>query len=60
MALGLAAPPVERVPVESLSQEALFQQAIQDRYERAKIEKMVLRSVEPAFPLTDYTITSAA
>jgi superfamily II DNA or RNA helicase len=60
MALGLAAAPVERVPVESLDQEALFRQAIQDRQDRAKTEKMVLRSVEPEVPWTDYTITSAA
>jgi hypothetical protein len=31
MALGLAAPPPERVPVESLSEKALIAQAVSDR-----------------------------
>ena len=60
MALGLAEPPPERVPVESLTQEELTRQALADRRERARIEKMVLRSNEPKLIWTDYTINSAA
>lgn len=59
MALGLAAPPAERVPVESLTQEELVQQALADRRERAKVEKMVLRSTDPKVLWADYTVTSA-
>jgi hypothetical protein len=58
MALGLAAPRPERVPVESLSNEELVKQAIDERRERAQTEKMELQSLEPASPWTDYTITS--
>ncbi|MBZ0115658.1 MAG: DEAD/DEAH box helicase, partial [Sandaracinaceae bacterium] len=60
MALGLAAPPRERVPVESLSEEELVERALADRSERAASEKMKLRSLDPERPWTDYTLTSAA
>jgi len=42
LALGLAEPPKERVPIESLSDNELVAQAIEDRVERAKNEKMRL------------------
>ena len=58
LALGLSAPPVERRPVESLSDEELIRQAIDERRERARTEKMVLRSMNPAKLWTDYAITS--
>jgi len=59
MALGLAAPPVEREPIESLSEEELVAQALAERGERARTERMTLRSTDPSQPWTDYTITSA-
>ena len=58
MALGLSAPPPERIPMETLSEEALVQQAIDDRTERAKKEKMQLKSMAPDKLWTDYIITS--
>ncbi|RJP32532.1 MAG: helicase [Phycisphaerales bacterium] len=57
--LGLAAPPPERVPIESLSEEELVRQAIAERRERAKTEKMTVRSVEPTVLWTDYVVTNA-
>ena len=59
MALGLAAPPPERIPVESLSEEALIAQAISDRKQRAFEEKMRLKSMNPHKLWTDYVITNA-
>ena len=58
-ALGLAAPPPERVPVESLSEEELVRQALAERQERARTEKMRVRSADPERLWTDYTVTSA-
>jgi hypothetical protein len=60
MALGLAAPPVERVPLESLSDDQLIEQALNERVERSRSEKMVLQSTQPKKLWTDYTVTSAA
>jgi len=60
MALGLAAPPRERVPIESLSEEALLRQAIEDRQERADKERMSLRSMDPRELWTDYLVTNTA
>lgn len=58
-ALGLAAPPPERVPIESLSEEDLVRQALAERQERARTEKMRVRSVDPKHLWTDYTVTNA-
>jgi hypothetical protein len=58
LSLGLSAPPPERLPIESLSDEELIRQAIEERKERAKTEKMTLRSMNPAELWTDYMITS--
>jgi superfamily II DNA or RNA helicase len=55
VALGLAAPPAE---VEADPRD-LMERAIADRAERARTEKMTVRSTDPAVPWTDYTITSA-
>ncbi len=60
MALGLAAPPPERVPVESLSEEELVRQAIEERAERARTERMTIRSANPKVLWTDYLVTNAA
>lgn len=57
-ALGLAAPPPERVPVESLSEEAVVKLALNERMARAKSEKMKIVAADPAQPWTDYTVTS--
>jgi hypothetical protein len=59
-ALGLAAPPPERIPVESLSEEELVNRALAEREERSRKEKFRLRSSDPRTPWTDYTITSEA
>src|SRR5215813_8618498 len=47
MTLGLAAPPPERIPIESLSDEKLVEQALSEREERSRTEKMVLESTQP-------------
>ena len=60
LALGLAAPPPERVPMESLGEEELIRRAIGERQERADKEKFRLQSSTPRRPWADYTITSKA
>ncbi len=60
LALGLSAPPPERIPVESLSDKELVEQAIADRVERARSEKMELRSIDSNKLWTDYTITNSS
>jgi superfamily II DNA or RNA helicase len=57
-ALGLAAPPPERVPVESLSEEDLVKEALAERAERATKEKMKIQSTDPEKLWTDYVVTS--
>jgi uncharacterized Zn finger protein len=59
LALGLSAPPPERVPLESLDEDELVARALRERLERAKSERMRLRSSAPHEPWTDYTVTSA-
>jgi hypothetical protein len=56
--LGLSAPPPERKPVESLSDEEIIQQALEERAERSKTEKMQLKPLSQNELWTDYTITS--
>ena len=58
VALGLAAPPPQRVPVENLSGEELIQQAIAERRERALNEKMQFISADPDSLWTEYSVTS--
>jgi SNF2-related domain/Helicase conserved C-terminal domain/SWIM zinc finger len=60
LALGLADAPPEREPVESKSEEALIAQAIAEREERARTEKMRLTSLDPQELWADYTVTNAA
>ena len=60
LALGLAAPPPEKVPVESLSDEELVQQAVEERAEKAGTEKMRINSLSPRELWTDYTVTNYA
>src|SRR5437773_3900053 len=58
MTLGLAAAPPERVPVESLTEQELIERAVEERLERARAERMTVKSANPEQPWTDYTITS--
>jgi len=58
LALGLSAPPPERVPMESLSEEALVEQALAERRQRAREQKMRLKSMNPKQLWTDYIITN--
>jgi len=58
MTLGLAAPPPERVPVESLSEQELIERAIEERRERARTERMIVKSAEPEQPWTDYAVSN--
>ncbi len=58
LSLGLSAPPPEKQPVESLSDEELVRLAVEERAERAKTEKMQLKSMNREELWTDYTITS--
>ncbi len=58
LALGLSAPPPEKVPIESLSDEELVRLAIEQRAERAKTEKMSLRSTGGRWLWTDYVVTN--
>src|SRR5215475_12220511 len=60
LALGLAGTPPERAPLESLTDDALVAQAIAERQERARTEKMRLASLNPREIWTDYTLTNAA
>jgi hypothetical protein len=58
MALGLSAPPPERVPAESLGEEELLKRAIEERRERARAERMTVQSADPNQPWTNYTVAS--
>jgi superfamily II DNA or RNA helicase len=58
MALGLSAPPPERTPVESIGEAELVERALAERAERAREEKMRVRSADPRRPWTDYTAMS--
>jgi superfamily II DNA or RNA helicase len=60
LALRLADAPPERAPLESLSEQALVAQALTEREERARTEKMRITSVDPQEIWTDYTLTNAA
>lgn len=55
VALGLAEPPAE----DTTTPGGLVARAIAERAERARVEKMVVRSTDPTAPWTDYAVTSA-
>jgi superfamily II DNA or RNA helicase len=59
MTLGLAAPPRERIPIESLSDAELIQNALEERQERARTERMTVKSMDKARLWTDYLVTNA-
>ena len=56
--LGLAAPPRPRVVQESLNEQQLLQIALAERADRARKEKMTVRSMDATRPWTDYTVTN--
>ncbi len=58
-ALGLARPPIERIPAESLSEKNLITRAIEDRMERAASERMIIKSTNPQILWTDYIVTNS-
>jgi len=59
VALGLAAPPPERVPVESMRECELVSRAIEERAERARTERMTVRASDPKTIWSDYLVTNA-
>jgi len=60
LSLGLAAPPPERVPIESLTDDELVTQAIEERAERARKEKIRVKSFNSKELWTDYAVTNAS
>jgi hypothetical protein len=58
LTLGLSAPPPEKVPVESLSENELVRIAIEERAERARTEKMILKPVDGNGIWADYSLTN--
>ncbi|MCU0586630.1 MAG: DEAD/DEAH box helicase [Syntrophobacteraceae bacterium] len=56
--LGLASPAPEEPSPEILSLEDLTRQALADREERARTERMQVQSMSPAEIWTDYAVTS--
>ena len=56
--LGLAEPPPERKPVASLDEDDLVNQALADRQQRAREEKMTVKSADAKKPWTVYTVTN--
>jgi len=56
--LGLSEAPPERVPAESLSEQEVVEVALKEREDRAKNEKIKVKSSNPEIPWTDYTVTS--
>jgi ERCC4-related helicase len=57
--LGLAAKPKEHEPIPELSDEELIRRALSEREERARTERMKVRTSNASRPWTDYTVTSA-
>ncbi len=57
--LGLAKPPVKRVPIESLNETELVDIALEERAERARTERMVVKSINPKVLWTDYVVTNS-
>lgn len=56
--LGLAAKPKARIPIESLAEADLVTQALAERAERARTEKMDVKSTDAARPWADYSVTN--
>jgi superfamily II DNA or RNA helicase len=58
LTLGLAAAPPERELSGELTEDQLVQRALADREQRARTERMKLRSADGEEPWTEYTVTS--
>ncbi len=58
LALGLAAPPKPREPIESLAEDELLRRALAERAERARTEKMSVKTMDAKRPWTDYLVTN--
>ncbi len=58
--LGLAAPPDESVPLENLTADELQHRALAEREQRARDERMTVRSTDKDAAWTDYLVTSEA
>jgi superfamily II DNA or RNA helicase len=58
LALGLAKPPKPRIPIESLGEDELLRRALAERAERARIEKMSVKALDPEQPWSDYLVTN--
>lgn len=58
LALQLAREPDDRVPLEHLSPAEVHARVLAEREERAKNERMRLRSSDPENPWVDYQVTS--
>ncbi len=56
--LGLAVAPPDQEPAAMLSDEELVERALADRKERAKAERMKIRTPDHSTPWTDYVVTS--
>ncbi len=57
--LGLAKPPIERIPSESLNEAELIARALEERLERSKTERMTVESSNPQILWTDYIVTNS-
>ena len=57
--LGLAIPPKERVPIESMSESELISFELNKRLERAKKEKMNVKSKSEKTLWSDYVVTNS-
>lgn len=57
-ALGLAAPPPEVDIAANLAEEDLVERALADRAQRAREEKMSIKSSDTSDPWCDYTVTN--
>jgi superfamily II DNA or RNA helicase len=60
LALGLAAAPPERTPATRLSESSLAARALEERRERARVERMRVKALDESRPWSDYLVTSAA
>ncbi len=60
LALGLAAPPPERAPAARLPEISLAACALEERSERARVERMRVHAPDGSGPWGDYRVTSAA
>jgi len=57
--LGLAKPPIKRIPAESLSETELITRALEERQERSKTERMTIKSNNPQILWTDYIVINS-